>query len=112
MLLRVRPARLVALAVLTAFLVVSKAPRAVPSTGTSPKADFTVSAASFTILDRLLLRLLFLFRLVTDLPIRVPRTTLADWLLNMIAHDATAANGSDRGGCGVTGVTDPWSIGN
>jgi hypothetical protein len=74
----VRPVRLVALAVLTAFLVVSKAPRAVPSTGTSPKADFTVAAASFTTLDRLLPRLFFLFRLATDLPVCVPRSTPAD----------------------------------
>ncbi|OGO08704.1 MAG: hypothetical protein A2Y61_06635 [Chloroflexi bacterium RBG_13_60_13] len=106
-----------ALAVLTAFLVVSKAPRAVPSTGTSPRADFTVPAASFTTRDRLLPRLLFLFRLATDLPVRVPRSTLADGPVNMIAHDAAAANGSGRGGCGVrnrdvTGVADPWSIGN
>lgn len=78
MLFRLRPARLVALAVLTAFLVVSKAPRAVPSTGTSPKADFTVSAAFFMTLDRLPPRLFFLFRLATDPPVCVLHSMLAD----------------------------------
>lgn len=92
-----RPARLVAFTVLTAFLVVSKAPSAVPRRGTSPKAYFIVAVASLTTLDRLLPRLLPLFRLVTGLSVCAPRSTLADWPVNMISHAATAANGSGHG---------------
>lgn len=107
-----RPALLVALAVLTTLRVVSKAARAVPRTGTSPKADFTVAVASFTTLDRLLPRLLPRFRLVTAVPSLAARSTLADPLLNIIAHAIIAANCSGRGAhaqrnSNVTQVADP-----